>query len=121
MKVCLTVDDSKVVRKAIAKMLIELNIEAREAENGKVALEECSKQKPDLILLDWNMPVMNGLEFIKVFRADKENDNIPVVFCTTENELEKVKEALSFGASEYIMKPFDIEILKGKLIQVGAI
>lgn len=121
MKSCLTVDDSRVVRKAIAKMLSELNIEVREADNGQSALESCANQKPDIILLDWNMPIMNGLEFLKVFRADKNNDNVIVIFCTTENELAKVQEALSFGANEYIMKPFDLEILKGKLEQVGAI
>ncbi len=121
MKSCLTVDDSKVVRKAIIKMLTELGIECREAEDGKVALAECEKQMPDFILLDWNMPVMNGLEFLKVFRSNKNNDHVIIIFCTTENELAKIQEALSYGTNEYIMKPFDIEVLKNKLIQTGVI
>ena len=121
MKSCLTVDDSKVVRKVIIKMLGELNIEAREAENGQVALEECNKKMPDFILLDWNMPVMNGLEFLKIFRSNKSNDNVVIIFCTTENELSKIQEALSNGVNEYIMKPFDADVLKNKLIQTGII
>jgi two-component system chemotaxis response regulator CheY len=119
MKSGLTVDDSAVVRKVIVKMLKELNLETREAENGQKALEECTKQKPDFILLDWNMPVMNGLEFIKHFRNDKANDDVVVIFCTTENELSKINEALAQGSNEYIMKPFDAQVLKDKLIQTG--
>lgn len=121
MKTCLTIDDSKVVRKVIIKMLNELNIESDEAEDGKVALEKCAIKMPDVILLDWNMPVINGLEFLKVLRSNKENDNVVVIFCTTENELSKIQDAISLGANEYIMKPFDIEVLKEKLTQTGII
>jgi len=121
MKTCLTVDDSRVVRKAIIRMLAELQIQAREAEDGQAALDECAKEMPDFILLDWNMPVMNGLEFLKIFRSNKDNDHVIIIFCTTENELSKIQEALSFGVNEYIMKPFDIEVLKDKLIQTGII
>ena len=121
MKTCLTVDDSKVVRKVIAKMLSELEIQTIEAENGKQALEECEKSLPDFILMDWNMPVMSGLEFLKIFRSNKANDQVKVIFCTTVNELEKIKEAVAFGTNEYIMKPFDAQVLKDKLIQTGII
>jgi two-component system chemotaxis response regulator CheY len=102
-------------------MLNELQIEAKEAEDGKAALEECAKKLPDVILLDWNMPVMNGLEFLKIFRSDKANDHVIIIFCTTENELHKIQEALTYGSNEYIMKPFDVEVLKEKLIQTGII
>ena len=119
MKTCLVVDDSKVVRKIIIKMLAELQINAREAENGQMALDECAKEMPDFILLDWNMPVLSGLDFLKAFRKNKANDHIIVIFCTTENEYNKIQEAFSFGTNEYIMKPFDIEVIKDKLIQTG--
>jgi two-component system chemotaxis response regulator CheY len=121
MKTCLTVDDSKVVRKVIAKMLGELKIQTIEAENGKQALEECEKSLPDFILMDWNMPIMSGLEFLKIFRSNKDNDQVKVIFCTTVNELEKIKEVVASGGDEYIMKPFDAQVLKDKLIQTGII
>lgn len=118
---CLTVDDSSVVRKVLVRMLSELGINTVEAEDGQKALEECAKNMPDFILLDWNMPIMNGLEFLKEFRKNKENDHVIIICCTTENEFSKIQEALLAGANEYIMKPFDKEILKDKLIQTGII
>ena len=119
MKTCLTVDDSKVVRKTIIRMLNEFGIEGREAEDGQKALEECNKSTPDFILLDWNMPIMNGLEFLVEFRKKPENKEVIVIFCTTENDMEKIQEALTAGANEYIMKPFDTQVLRDKLEQVG--
>jgi two-component system chemotaxis response regulator CheY len=74
---------------------------------------------PDCVLLDWNMPVMNGLDFLKQLRAEYGPDKPPVVFCTTENEMSAIELAISSGAQEYIMKPFDEEILVGKFEQVG--
>jgi two-component system chemotaxis response regulator CheY len=121
MKTCLTVDDSGVVRKIVTKMLAELNIATREAEDGKQALAECASSLPDFILLDWNMPLMNGIEFLKEFRANKNNSHVIVIFCTTENDISKIQEALTAGANEYIMKPFDAEVLKDKLQQTGII
>ncbi len=119
MKLGLTVDDSSVVRKVIIKMLKELNFEAMEASNGKEALELCSKRKPDFILLDWNMPVMNGIEFVKEFKKNENNNNVVIIFCTTENEMEKIQEALLYNVNEYIMKPFDRDVLREKLIMTG--
>ena len=120
-KKALVVDDSRVVRKTIIKMLAELNITAREAENGQVALDLCQIEKPDFVILDWNMPVMDGLSFIQEFRKDPENQKIIVIFCTSENEIAKIKQAIAAGSNEYIMKPFDLEIIKNKLIQAGVI
>jgi two-component system chemotaxis response regulator CheY len=74
---------------------------------------------PDVILLDWNMPVMDGLEFLRALRKQFGPENPPVVFCTTENDLSHIEAAISSGAQEYIMKPFDEEILIGKFSQVG--
>lgn len=121
MKTCLTVDDSKVLRQAVIKMLKELNISAREAENGIIALQECAKELPDFILLDRNMPEMDGLEFLKAFRKNPANDKVVIIFCTTVNEFSKIEEAINLGANEYIMKPFDKSILRDKLIHTGVL
>ncbi|MDF2965215.1 MAG: two-component response regulator [Rickettsiaceae bacterium] len=121
MKNALIVDDSPVIRKAIKQMLEKFSITCREAENGQVALEECAKQLPNFIILDWNMPVMTGIEFLKAFKQNGANPGVVVIVCTTENELDKIQAALQSGASEYIMKPFDEMILKDKLIQTGII
>lgn len=118
MKFCLIVDDSRVVRKVARRILEDLNFEIAEAADGKLALESCLVRMPDVVLLDWNMPVMNGLEFLKALRQEF-GPNPPVVFCTTETEMSFVQQAIEFGAQEYIMKPFDDDILMGKLSQVG--
>lgn len=90
-----------------------------EAEDGRKAMEACQKAMPDVILLDWNMPVMNGIEFLRELRAAPGGDGPKVVFCTTENDLAHIMEAMGSGADEYIMKPFDAEIIESKFSQVG--
>lgn len=119
MKTCLVVDDSRVVRKVARKILEELEFSCSEAEDGKQAMEACARQMPDAILLDWNMPVMTGIEFLRRLRKMSGGDGPKVVFCTTENDLAHIQEALSAGANEYIMKPFDSDIIQTKFAQVG--
>ena len=119
MKRCLVVDDSRVIRMIARNMLQELGFEIIEAENGQVALSACEQSFPDAILLDWNMPVMNGIDFLRALRALPGGDAPKVVFCTTENDLDNIRTALEAGANEYIMKPFDNEIMQAKLSQVG--
>ncbi|BAI76129.1 two-component response regulator (plasmid) [Azospirillum sp. B510] len=119
MKSCLVVDDSRVVRKVARKILEELSFTCSEAEDGKQAMEACAVQMPDAILLDWNMPVMTGIEFLRRLRKMSGGDQPKVVFCTTENDLAHIQEALSAGANEYIMKPFDSDIIQTKFAQVG--
>tara|TARA_Y100001947_G_scaffold144616_1_gene138535 strand:- start:23 stop:421 length:399 start_codon:yes stop_codon:yes gene_type:complete len=119
MKSCLVVDDSRVIRMVARKILEELNFEVIEAEDGKVALDACNKNLPDAVLLDWNMPVMDGLEFLVALRQLPGNESVQVIFCTTENDLEHIQKAISAGANEYIMKPFDSEIIQSKFTQVG--
>lgn len=118
---CLIVDDSKVVRKLERRIMEELGFSVEEAEDGQQALTHCQGKMPMLILLDWHMPVMNGLEFLKALRALPEGTAPKVIFCTTESEMNNIMQALSSGADEYVMKPFDAEIIKGKLQQVGII
>ncbi|MEQ8442850.1 MAG: response regulator [Alphaproteobacteria bacterium] len=119
MKTCIVVDDSRVIRMVARKILEELSFTVEEAEDGQVALDLCKQSMPDGILLDWNMPVMDGLEFLKALRALPNGSEPKVVFCTTENDLNHIQEAISQGADEYIMKPFDSEIVQSKFSQVG--
>ncbi|MEA1938350.1 MAG: response regulator [Pseudomonadota bacterium] len=121
MKTCLVVDDSRVVRKVARKILEEINFICTEAEDGKEAMQICAMSMPDVILLDWNMPVMSGIAFLRRLRKMTGGDKPKVVFCTTENNLAHIQEALSAGANEYIMKPFDGEIIETKFAQIGLI
>jgi len=118
-RTCLVVDDSRVVRKVARRILESHGFAVEEAEDGKVALESCRRNLPDSVLLDWNMPVMNGIEFLKALRREFGPDRPPVMFCTTENDIAFIEQAIEHGAQEFIMKPFDEEILLGKFAQVG--
>lgn len=119
MKRCLIVDDSKVIRMVARKILQELGFETEEAADGQEALDACLKSMPDAVLLDWNMPIMSGIEFLRELRKTPDGDGPIVVFCTTENDIEHIQEAIQSGANEYIMKPFDSEIIQAKFSQVG--
>jgi two-component system chemotaxis response regulator CheY len=119
MKTCLVVDDSKVIRKVSRHILETLGFAVREAEHGRQGLERCAEEMPDVILLDWNMPVMTGIEFIGELRQRDGGDRPKVVFCTTENDVAHIREAISAGADEYVMKPFDYDTLQIKLQLVG--
>jgi two-component system chemotaxis response regulator CheY len=118
-RTCLVVDDSRVVRKVARRILEAHGYAVAEAGDGQQALDACRLGLPDCVLLDWNMPVMDGLTFLQHLRREFGPDNPPVVFCTTENDLGHIEQAIMNGAQEYIMKPFDEEILMGKLSQVG--
>ena len=119
MSYCLIVDDSAVIRK-VAKHIVEgFKFETDEAENGSVALAKCREQMPDAVLLDWNMPQMDGMAFIKALREEKNGDKPKVIFCTTENDAKHITMAITAGADEFVMKPFDKTILETKFQQVG--
>jgi two-component system, chemotaxis family, chemotaxis protein CheY len=117
----LVVDDSKTMRAILRKILSELGYEALEAADGKEALKvmEAEKTKVRLVLTDWNMPVMNGLDLLKQLRRDRERSSLIVIMITTETESEYMVAALEAGANEYVMKPFTKDILKEKLEMVG--
>lgn len=119
MKTCLVVDDSRVIRKVSRHILETLGFAVEEAENGREGLDQCEQAMPDVVLLDWNMPVMTGIEFITHLRKRPGGDQPKVVFCTTENDVAHIREAISAGADEYVMKPFDHETLQIKLQLVG--
>jgi len=117
----LVVDDSRAVRMILAKTLKELGYEVREAANGREALEviEVEKTAVTLVLADWNMPEINGLDLLKRLRQDPELSSLVVVMVTTETELDQMAAALEAGANEYVMKPFTKDILMEKLQLVG--
>jgi two-component system chemotaxis response regulator CheY len=117
----LVVDDSRVVRKAARRILERHGFAVREAGDGAEALAACRAALPRLVLLDWNMPVMDGFEFLKAARAAFGPKEPLIMLCTTESEFERIVAALEAGAQEYIMKPFDDAILTGKLAQLGLV
>ena len=121
MKRCLVVDDSKVIRKVARHILETLDFEVREAADGREALDCCMAEAPDVILLDWNMPVMSGMDFLGALREAPLATRPKVVFCTTENGMAHIRAAIEAGADEYVMKPFDRETLESKLQIVGAV
>ena len=121
MALALVVDDSRVVRKFSRRIVEGFGFKVEEAENGEQALEKCREKMPDVILLDWNMPIMDGISFLKKVRTEPEGQHPRIVFCTTENTFDAIASAISAGADEYIMKPFDETILRGKLADVGVL
>ena len=121
MKTCLIVDDSRVILKVARRILEDLRFEITEAADGMEALAHCRAVMPDAILLDWNMPVMNGIDFLRALRAEPGGGAPIVVFCTTENDLSHIAMAIEAGANEYIMKPFDGDIIEAKFSEVGLV
>jgi two-component system chemotaxis response regulator CheY len=121
MKHCLVIDDSPVIRKVARRILEELRFTSSEAENGREALDLCLMQMPDAVLVDWNMPVMDGIAFLVALRKEQGGNEPKVIFCTTENDVEHITRAISAGANEYIMKPFDRDIIEAKFHEVGLI
>lgn len=121
-KSCLVVDDSKVIRKVARHILESMAFAVEEAADGQEALTFCRVNRPDVILLDWNMPVMSGMEFLGAFNdLDFGQAERPrVVFCTTENSIDHIRAAIEAGADEYVMKPFDHDTLQMKLQLIGA-
>jgi two-component system chemotaxis response regulator CheY len=120
-KTCLIVEDSRVIRRVSRTIMDGLGFTCSEAENGQEAVTACEKAMPDLVLLDWNMPIMNGLEFLRKLRTMPKGDMPKVVFCTTENDFTHIQEGMAAGANEYIMKPFDSDIIRSKLEMLGLV
>ena len=114
MKSCLIVDDSSVVRKVARRILEDMDYIVEEAEDGQDAFDKCRQEMPDAILLDWSMPILNGLEFLKLLRGYVGGEKPRVVYCTVENDIGAIAMALKAGASDYMMKPFDRAVLEAK-------
>lgn len=119
MRTCLVVDDSRVIRKVARRILEDLGFEIAEAGDGMEALAWCRAAMPDAVLLDWQMPVMDGLDFLRRLRAEPGGEAPKVVFCSVENSVERIRQALDAGADEYVMKPFDGDIIAAKFEMAG--
>jgi two-component system chemotaxis response regulator CheY len=116
----LVVDDSRTVRAIIGKILRDEGMDVVEAANGKEGLDRV-REAPgvDVALVDWNMPVMTGIEFVRAVRADRALDGVQIMMVTTETEQSQVMTALDAGANEYLMKPFTRDVLVAKLGLLG--
>ena len=121
MSKALVVDDSKTIRMIIRRILIELGYEVLEAANGVEALRviKVEKTQVELVLADWNMPEMNGLDLLKGLRQDPELASLKVIMVTTETEIDQMESALAAGANEYVMKPFNRGMIREKLALLG--
>jgi two-component system chemotaxis response regulator CheY len=113
----LIIDDSKMIKLLVKDFLKNLGHESFEAENGADGLTKIVEFNPQLILLDYNMPIMDGPSFLRSYKL-KKGILAPVIMMTTENSAEKINEVMNLGASEYMMKPFDQYILAEKIAQV---
>jgi two-component system chemotaxis response regulator CheY len=121
MKHCLVVDDSSVIRKVARRILEDLDFTVSEAADGKQALDLCRQTMPDVVLLDWNMPVVAGVEFLPALRGGPKGEGPIVVFCASENDVAQIARAMRAGADGYILKPFNRDIVEAKLQEVGAL
>ncbi len=114
------IDDSRVARRLIRGILERLGFQVIEAENGRVGLTQLQRHPhPEVVLVDWNMPEMNGLEFVRAVRRDPVFRALPIVMVTTENEKERIALAFLAGVNEFVMKPFDADAIELKLQLLG--
>lgn len=116
---CLIVDDSKVIRKVARHIIETIGHDVEEAEDGSIALDACGREAFDVVLLDWNMPVMGGMEFLCALNEAPSVHRPKIIFCTTESGTAHIRAAIENGADEYVMKPFDRDTLASKLQIVG--
>ncbi len=121
MKTCLIVDDSRMIRRVASRIVRDLGFETSDAINGQDALDKCLIEMPDAILVDWAMPVMDGFDFVKKLRDLPGGDEPTIVFCTAVRDVERIVDALAIGADEYIMKPFDSDIIESKFALAGLV
>ncbi|MEX0852144.1 MAG: response regulator [Bauldia sp.] len=119
MRHCLVVDDSSVIRKVARRILEDFAFSVSEAEDGAAALDQCQRKMPDMILLDWHLPVMDGVDFLSSLRQMQGGKGPKVVFCASEADVAQIARALRAGADEYILKPFDRAAVETKLHEVG--
>ncbi|MCU4182818.1 response regulator [Acidiferrimicrobium sp. IK] len=119
------VDDSRAMRKLMTRMIGSMGFSTLEADNGQHALDvieaAIESGPPDVVMADWNMPEMNGLELVRHLRADARLDGVRILMVTSESEIDRIEEALVSGADEYLMKPFDKEALAEKLVLLGCL
>ena len=121
MKMCLVVDDSEVIRRVASRIAEKLQFVPLEAENGEAALEQCRNDMPDAILVDWQMPVLNGIDFIEALKPIKGGNRPKIFYCTTEHDVPHLSRALSAGACDFLLKPYDLDLVEEKFRKSGLI
>jgi len=122
-KLAMVIDDSRAMRGILKRILLPLGFTVREATNGKDALDQIwdDDLQPGLSLIDWNMPEMNGLEFVMAVRKQKHLRQMTLMMVTTESEHGQIVRALAAGAHEYVIKPFTAEAIVDKLTYLGLV
>ncbi len=121
MKTCLIVEDSSIVREIAVRILRELCVEPREAETAERGIEFCKNKKPDAVLLDWDLPSMGALDFLRGVAALPQEARPPIVLVATENDHQQFTLARAAGAAHHILKPFDFETVARKLAELGVV
>ena len=119
MSSCLIADDSKVIRLLISKIMTNLGFSVIEAEDGEDVVELTQLKEPELIIMDWNLPVMDGIDALYKIRAMKLNKIPKIIFCSASNDINRIQQAINGGADDYIIKPFDEDIISTKLTILG--
>jgi two-component system, chemotaxis family, chemotaxis protein CheY len=117
----LVVDDSPVIRKVARRIFEKMNIEVAEASDGQAGLQACLSRMPDLVFLDWNMPVLDGFGFLRELRRMPSGGEPLVLLCTTENDVAHIARARHAGANTVVMKPFDQSVIEAKLREIGVV
>ena len=119
MRRCLIIDDSKIIRMVSRKIIQELGFDVDESGDGQHAIEHCQETMPDVILLDWKLPEIDGIDVLKALRALPGGEQPAVLFCTTETDDAHIKDAIDTGATDYVIKPFDGETIHRKFASIG--
>lgn len=112
---CIIADDSKIMRMLLRKILENLNFEVDEAEDGEEVIELCAQTPADLIISDWELPLMDGIDVLYKIRADRKIRQPKFVFCSYQKDADTIRQALDGGADDFIMRPFDEDIVAAKL------
>ncbi len=118
-KTCLVVDDSEVIREIAVRIMSDLGVDADEAENAAAAVEYCREKKPGVVLLDWDLPSMGALDFLRGAGELPPGEKPEIILCATENDLQQFTLAKAAGAAHYILKPFDKRTIAAKLQEIG--
>lgn len=116
---CLIADDSKIIRMVLSKIMINLGFDVVEAEDGEDVINQWKKGDLDLIIMDWRLPVMEGIDVLYMIRSHTKLEQPKIIFCSSLIDAGKIREALQGGADDYIMKPFDEEIIESKITILG--
>lgn len=121
MKTCLIVEDSSVIREIALRILSDLKVAARESETAVAALDYCRQTKPDVVLLDWDLPSLGALDFLRGVAQLPLEQRPVIVLCATENDPQQFTLAKAAGAAHYLLKPFDRQSIEAKLAEIGVV